>query len=63
MADNPGDVVGMVAGTSEPLLGREAGDGFLQRAGVPGKLAGGTGNDGRNGHEGTSDGDWAFKIR
>jgi hypothetical protein len=48
MANDPGDVIRMAAGTGEPLLGSEIGDSFLQRAGVQGKLAGGAGDGGRS---------------
>jgi hypothetical protein len=58
MANNPGNVIRMVAGTAKPLLGREAGDSLLQKAGVMGKLTGSTGDDGRNRHDGTSEGNW-----
>jgi hypothetical protein len=58
MANNPGNVIRMVAGTAKPLLGREAGDSLLQKAGVMGKLAGSTGDGVRSGHEGTSEGNW-----
>jgi hypothetical protein len=63
VANNPGNVVGMIAGAGEPLLGREAGNSLLQRAGVEGEFTGGAGDDGWNGHEGTSEGTLTFMMR